>query len=108
MVKKIIFISFLFLSFNSFGQDIDELRKKASTSSDNELVVFIKKAKDQGLSLKDAEKQLILIGGKAKEVKKLRDLWNKKISEIEDSKYESDDKIQSKFGDIDNFEKDSL
>ena len=108
MIKKIFLIAFLFLSFNSFGQDIDELRKKASTSSDNELVVFIKKAKDQGLSLMDAEKQLILIGGKAKEVKKLRDLWNKKISEIEASKDESDDKIQSKFGDTDNFEKDSL
>ena len=108
MIKKIFFIVFLFLSFNSFGQDIDELRKKASTSSDNELVVFIKKAKDQGLSLMDAEKQLILIGGKAKEVKKLRDLWNKKISEMEASKDESDDKIQSKFGDTDNFEKDSL
>ena len=108
MIKKIIFITFLFLSFNSFGQDIDELRKKASTSSDNELVVFIKKAKDQGLSLMDAEKQLILIGGKAKEVKKLRDLWNKKISEIQDSIDESDDKIQSKFGDTDNFEKNSL
>ena len=108
MIKKIIFITFLFLSFNSFGQDIDQLRKKASTSSDNELVVFIKKAKDQGLSLMDAEKQLILIGGKAKEVKKLRDLWNKKISEIEDSMNESDYKIQSKFGVINNFEKDSL
>ena len=108
MIKKIFLIAFLFLSFNSFGQDIDELRKKASTSSDNELVVFIKKAKDQGLSLMDAEKQLILIGGKAKEVKKLRDLWDKKISEMEASKDESDDKIQSKFGDTDNFEKDSL
>ena len=108
MIKKIFLIAFLFLSFNSFGQDIDELRKKASTSSDNELVVFIKKAKDQGLSLMDAEKQLILIGGKAKEVKKLRDLWDKKISEKEASKDESDDKIQSKFGDTDNFEKDSL
>ncbi|MDC0593135.1 SLBB domain-containing protein [Flavobacteriaceae bacterium] len=108
MIKKIIFVAFLFLSFNSFGQDIDELRKKTSTSSDNELVVFIKKAKDQGLSLMDAEKQLILIGGKANEVKKLRDLWNKKISEMEASKDESDDKIQSKFGDTDNFEKDSL
>jgi protein involved in polysaccharide export with SLBB domain len=108
MIKKIFFIVFLFLSFNSFGQDVDELRKKASTSSDKELVVFIKKAKDQGLSLKDAEKQLILIGGKAKEVKKLRDLWNKKIPEMKTSKDESDDKIQSKFGDTDNFEKDSL
>ena len=108
MIKKIFLIAFLFLSFNSFGQDIDELRKKASTSSDNELVVFIKKAKDQGLSLMDAEKQLILIGGKAKEVKKLKDLWNKKNFEMEASKDESDDKIQSKFGDTDNFEKDSL
>ena len=108
MIKKIFLIAFLFLSFNSFGQDIDELRKKASTSSDNELVVFIKKAKDQGLSLMDAEKQLILIGGKANEVKKLRDLWNKKNFEMEASKDESDDKIQSKFGDTDNFEKDSL
>ncbi|MDB0043219.1 SLBB domain-containing protein [Flavobacteriaceae bacterium] len=108
MIKKIIFITFLFLSFNSFGQDIDELRKKASTSSDNELVVFIERAKEQGLSLMDAEKQLILIGGKAKEVKKLRDLWNKKISETEAFKDESDDKIQSKFGDTENFEKDSL
>ena len=35
MIKKITFIAFLFLSFNSFGQDIDELRKKASTSSDS-------------------------------------------------------------------------
>ena len=108
MIKKIFLIAFLFLSFNSFGQDIDELRKKASTSSDNELVVFIKKAKDQGLSLMDAEKQLILIGGKATELKKLRDLWNKKIFEMEASMDESDDKIQSKFGDTDNFEKDSL
>ena len=108
MIKKIFLIAFLFLSFNSFGQDIDELRKKASTSSDNELVVFIKKAKDQGLSLMDAEKQLILIGGKANEVKKLRNLWKKKISETEAFKDESDDKIQSKFGYTDNFKKDSL
>ena len=108
MIKKIFLIAFLFLSFNSFGQDIDELRKKASTSSDNELVVFIKKAKDQGLSLMDAEKQLILIGGKANEVKRLRNLWNKKISNMEAFKGESDDETQSKFGDTDNFEKDSL
>ena len=69
----------LFLSFNSFSQDINELRKKASNSSDSELIVFIQKAKDQGLSLADAEKQLILIGGKAQEIKKLRNLWNKKL-----------------------------
>ena len=49
MIKKIIFVTFLFLSLNSFGQDINELRKKASLSSESELVVFIQKAKDQGL-----------------------------------------------------------
>ena len=108
MIKKIIFIAFLFLSLNSFGQDIDELRKKASLSSDNELVVFIEKAKDQGLSLMDAEKQLMLFGGQVEEIKKLRELWNKKISDKEDFNDESIDKIQSKFGDIYNYKKDSL
>ena len=78
MIKKIIFIAFLFFSISSFGQDIDDLRKKVSVSSDSELIAFVQKAKDRGLSLIDAEKQLILIGGKADEVKKLRDLWNKK------------------------------
>ena len=108
MIKKIIFIAFLFLSFNSFGQDIDELRKKASTSSDNELVVFIKKAKDQGLSLMDAEKQLILIGGKAKEVKKLRDLWNKKLSKKSETDLVDSNNNESQFGETEDFVKDSL
>ncbi len=43
MIKKKIFVTFLFFSLNSFGQDIDELKKKASSSSDSELVVFIQK-----------------------------------------------------------------
>ena len=79
MVKRLVLVLLLFVSFNSFGQDINELRKKASNSSDSELIVFIQKAKDQGLSLADAEKQLILVGGKADEIKKLRNLWNKKL-----------------------------
>ena len=108
MIKKIIFVTFLFFSLNSFGQDIDELRKKASTSSDNELVVFIQKAKDQGLSLVDAEKQLILIGGKADEVKKLRDLWNKKLTEKSESDLDDSNKIGSQFGETEGFVKDSL
>ena len=40
MIKKIIFIAFLFLSFNSFGQDIDEIRSVADFSSESELVVL--------------------------------------------------------------------
>ena len=108
MIKKIIFVAFLFFSLNSFGQDIDELRKKASSSSDSELVVFIQKAKDQGLSLIDAEKQLILIGGKADEIKKLRDLWNKKLSKKSETDLDDSNKIESQFGETEGFVKDSL
>ena len=108
MFKKTLCIVILFLSFNSFGQEINELRNKASNSSDTELIVFIQKAKDQGLSLLDAEKQLILIGGKAEEVKKLRNLWNKKISQESQSLVKNENIIQSNFGDNESFVKDSL
>ena len=106
MVKRLVLVLLLFVSFNSFGQDVNELRKKASNSSDSELIVFIQKAKDQGLSLADAEKQLILVGGKAEEIKKLRNLWNKKLPES-DSKYVfNGDEIKSQFGETDGFFKD--
>ena len=108
MIKKIIFVTFLFLSLNSFGQDINELRKKASLSSDSELVVFIQKAKDQGLSLMDAEKQLVLIGGKADEIKKLRDLWNKKLPKKSETDLDDSNKIESQFGETEGFVKDSI
>ena len=108
MIKKIIFVTFLFLSLNSFGQDINELRKKASLSSDSELVVFIQKAKDQGLSLMDAEKQLVLIGGKADEIKKLRDLWNKKLPKKSKTDLDDSNKIESQFGESEGFVKESL
>ena len=108
MIKKIIFVTFLFIGLSSFGQDINELRKKASTSSDNELVVFIQKAKDQGLSLMDAEKQLILIGGNADEIKKLRDLWNKKLPKKSETDLDDTNKIESQFGETEGFVKDSL
>jgi len=108
MIKKLTLIFLLSLSINSFGQDINELRKKASNSSDSELIVFIQKAKDQGLSLIDAEKQLILIGGKAKEIKKLRDLWNKKLPISSSTDLVSSEELQSNFGDSEAFVEDSL
>ena len=97
-----------FLSFNSFSQDINELRKKASNSTDSELIVFIQKAKDQRLSLADAEKQLILIGGKAQEIKKLRNLWNKKLPKSNSEDLTGSDEIKSQFGETEGFSKDSL
>ena len=108
MFKRLVFVIFLFVSFSSFGQDINELRKKASNSSDSELIVFIQKAKDQGLSLLDAEKQLILIGGKAEEIKKLRDLWNKKLPKPTSIDPDNVEEIQSNFGEKEAFVKDSL
>ena len=108
MFKRLVLAVLLFVSFNSFGQDINELRKKASGSSDSELIVFIQKAKDQGLSLVDAEKQLILIGAKAEEIKKLRSLWNKKLPESDSKDVFNGDEIKSQFGEIDGFIKDSL
>jgi protein involved in polysaccharide export with SLBB domain len=108
MFKRLVFIIILFVSFNSYGQDINELRKKASNSSDSELIVFIQKAKDQGLSLMDAEKQLILIGGKAQEIKKLRDLWNKKLPLSSSTDLVNSKEIQSNFGDTEAFIEDSL
>ena len=98
MFRRLVFIIILFVSFNSYGQDINELRKKASNSSDSELIVFIQKAKDQGLSLIDAEKQLILIGGKAKEIKKLRDLWTKKLPKSSSEDLTGSDEIKSQIG----------
>ena len=97
-----------FLSFNSFSQDINEFRKKASNSTDSEHIVFIQKAKDQRLSLADAEKQLILIGGKAQEIKKLRNLWNKKLPKSNSEDLTGSDEIKSQFGETEGFSKDSL
>jgi protein involved in polysaccharide export with SLBB domain len=108
MLKRIVLVIVLFVGFNSYSQDINELRKKASISSDSELIVFIQKAKDQGLSLIDAEKQLILIGGKAQEVKKLRDLWNKKLPIPSSTDLVNSKEIQSNFGDTEAFVVDSL
>ena len=108
MLKKLVFVVALFVGFNSYGQDINELRKKASNSSDSEIIVFIQKAKNQGLSLVDAEKQLVLIGGKAKEIKKLRNLWNKKLPKSDFEFLTDSDEIKYKFGETDGFSKDSL
>ena len=98
----------MLVSYNSFGQDINELRKKVSNSSDTQLIVFIKKAKDQGLSLDDAENQLIVLGGKAEEIKKLRDLWDKKLPISSTTDSIDPEEIRSNFGDTKATVEDSL
>jgi protein involved in polysaccharide export with SLBB domain len=56
----------------------------------------------------DAEKQLVLIGGKADEIKKLRDLWNKKLPKKSETELDDSNKIESQFGETEGFVKDSL
>jgi len=51
MIKKIFFIALFFLSFNSFSQNIDQIRSVADFSSESELVSYVEKAKLKGLNL---------------------------------------------------------
>ena len=108
MFKRLVLVVLLFVSFNSFGQDINELRKKLQIIRIQSLLFSSKKQKIRDLSLVDAEKQLILIGGKAEEIKKLRNLWNKKLPESDSKDVFNGDEIKSQFGEIDGFIKDSL
>ena len=47
MIKKIIFITFLFVGLSSFGQDINELRKKVSSLQKDRNKLLEKVAKDR-------------------------------------------------------------
>ena len=50
---------------------------------------------------------LVLIGGKADEIKKLRDLWNKKLPKKSETDLDDTNKIESQFGETEGFVKDS-
>ena len=58
------------------------------------------------MSLIDAEKQLILIGGKATEIKKLRDLWNKELTSLDPTFSDDPNVIESEFGETEIFSSD--
>jgi hypothetical protein len=81
MIKKIIFITFLFLSFNSFSQNIDQIRSVANFSSESELVSYVEKAKLKGLNLIQVEKLAVAQGAKPSEIQLLRKLWNSNNNE---------------------------
>ena len=108
MLKKIFILFLIFLCSDILAQDLDKLRKENSNIKNSELIVFIKKAKDQGLSLTDAEKQLIILGGNTTEIKNLRDLWNKGLPKQKSIDEFNSDEIKSQFGQTERFTKDSL
>jgi len=106
MIKKIIFITFLFLSFNSFSQNIDQIRSVANFSSESELVSYVEKAKLKGLNLIQIEKLAVAQGAKPSELQLLRKIWNSNTDQISNVSDLGDTTIDSSFGTVENIDLD--
>ena len=76
MIKNFFAVCFLFLSVQAFSQDIDTMKSVARFSSDAELSSYINQAKSNGLSLIEVQELVNAQGASAKELSKLRTLWN--------------------------------
>ena len=101
MIKKIFFIALFFLSFNSFSQNIDQIRSVADFSSESELVSYVEKAKLKGLNLIQIEKLAVAQGAKPSEIQLLRKLWNSNNNESSDDFNINENTIGSSFGIVD-------
>ena len=98
MIKKIFFIALFFLSFNSFSQNIDQIRSVADFSSESELVSYVEKAKLKGLNLIQIEKLAVAQGAKPSEIQLLRKLWNSNTNESSVDSNLKGTTIESSFG----------
>ena len=98
MIKKIFFIALFFLSFNSFSQNIDQIRSVADFSSESELVSYVDKAKLKGLNLIQIEKLAVAQGAKPSEIQLLRKLWNSNTNESSVDSNLKGTTIESSFG----------
>ena len=106
MIKKIFFIALFFLSFNSFSQNIDQIRSVADFSSESELVSYVEKAKLKGLNLIQIEKLAVAQGAKPSEIQLLRKLWNSNNNESSDDFNINENTIGSSFGIVDDVDDD--
>ena len=106
MIKKIFFIAVFFLSFNSFSQNIDQIRSVANFSSESELVSYVKKAKLKGLNLTQIEKLAVAQGAKPSELQLLRKLWNSNNNESSIDSNLKETTIESSFGIVENEDED--
>ena len=102
MIKKIFFIAVFFLSFNSFSQNIDQIRSVADFSSESELVSYVEKAKLKGLNLIQIEKLAVAQGAKPSELQLLRKLWNSNNNESSIDSNLKETTIESSFGIVEN------
>ena len=102
MIKKIFFIAVFFLSFNSFSQNIDQIRSVADFSSESELVSYVEKAKLKGFNLIQIEKLAVAQGAKPSEIQLLRKLWNSNNNEPSIDSNLKETTIESSFGIVEN------
>ena len=102
MIKKIFFIAVFFLSFNSFSQNIDQIRSVADFSSESELVSYVEKAKLKGLNLIQIEKLAVAQGAKPSEIQLLRKLWNSNNNESSIDSNLKETTTESSFGIVEN------
>ncbi len=98
MIKNLFTFCFLFLSFQIFSQNIDQIRSVANFSSDAELSSYVEKAKLKGLSLAEVEALATAQGAKLSEVQLLRKLWNSKNDKLFDDINTTESVIKSSFG----------
>ena len=98
MIKNLFTFCFLFLSFQIFSQNIDQIRSVANFSSDAELSSYVEKAKLKGLSLAEVETLANAQGAKLSEIQLLRKLWNSKNDKLVDDINTTESAIKSSFG----------
>ena len=106
MIKKILFIALFFISFNSFSQNIDQIRSVANFSSESELVSYVEKAKLKGLNLIQVEKLAVAQGAKPSEIQLLQKLWNSNNNESSIDSNLKETTIESSFGIVENEDED--
>ena len=101
-----IFIALFFLSFNSFSQNIDQIRSVADFSSESELVSYVEKAKLKGLNLIQIEKLAEAQGATPSELRLLRKLWNSNNNQFSDDPDLEETPIGSSFGIVEDYDED--
>ena len=82
-MKKLIFI-IIYLFFNvGFAQDFKDLKNIIRNSTENEILSYIEKAKNDGITIIEAENIIKAQGGTNEELNRFKNLWNFGNSNIE-------------------------
>ena len=76
-MKKLIFI-IIYLFFNvGFAQDFKDLKNIIRNSTENEILSYIEKAKNDGITIIEAENIIKAQGGTNEELNRFKNLWRR-------------------------------